>query len=84
MTRQRKGEKKNTLTPDRVDRLRNIGFVFRARSTKEQSEVESIRRKPTSDANWMKNFDILKEFKDSMGHTLVPKIYKKNQTFSSW
>jgi hypothetical protein len=84
MTRQRKGERKNTLTPERTERLRNLGFVFRARSTKEQSKVESIRRQPSSDANWMRNFEILKEFRERMGHTLVPKVYKENQTFSSW
>lgn len=84
MTRQRKGEKKNTLTPDRVERLRQLGFVFRARSTKEQTQFESKRRKPTSDANWMKNFETLREYKEETGNTLVPKVYKKNQTFSSW
>ncbi len=84
MTRQRKGEKKNTLTPDRVERLQQLGFVFRARRTKEQTQFESERRKPTSDANWMRNFELLQEFKKEMGHCLVPKVYKKNQTFSSW
>ena len=84
MTRQRKGEKKNTLTPERIERLNNLGFVFRARSTKEQSQVDSQRRKPASDANWMKNFEILRDFKETTGHTLVPKVYKANQTFSSW
>ena len=84
MTRQRKGEKKNTLTSDRVQRLRNLGFVFRARSTKEQTQFESFRRKPNSDAIWMKHFELLKEFKKETGNCLVPKVYKKNQTFSSW
>lgn len=84
MTRQRKGEKKNTLTPARIERLSAIGFVFKARGAKAQTQFESQRRKPASDANWTKNFEYLRKFKDETGHTLVPKIFKENQTFSSW
>ena len=73
-----------TLTQQRIEKLKSIGFVFHAKRTKEQLEFESQRRKPTSDLNWYKNFEILKEFKKIHGHTLVPKIYKDNQTFSSW
>jgi len=84
MTRHRKNVENKTLSDERIARLHDLGFVFHARSTKEQSQVESQRRKPASDANWMKNFELLSEFKEKMGHTLVPKVYKTNQTFSSW
>lgn len=84
MTRQRKGERKNTLTPSRIERLSAIGFVFQAKSSKEQAKFLSQRRKPTRDAHWTKNFEFLREFKNKTGHTLVPKVYKENQTFSSW
>ena len=84
MTRSRFGEKKNTLTPDRVDRLKSIGFIFKALGTKEQLQFESQRRKPASDANWKKNLDLLCQYKMEYGDTLVPKKYKPNQTLSSW
>lgn len=64
--------------------MSSIGFVFKARGAKAQSQFESQRRKPASDANWTKNFEFLRKFKDETGDTLVPKVFKENQTFSSW
>ncbi len=74
----------NSLTPYRLSKLQSIGFIFQAKKTKEQQQFEIQRRKPTSDANWNYNFDLLCQYKTKYGNTLVPKVFKENQTFSSW
>ena len=41
-------------------------------------------RQQKSDDLWNMQFEALKKFKKEKGHTLVPKMYKENQTLAYW
>ena len=76
--------KHNRLTDERIKRLEDIGFAFWVKNSKEQLEIESLRRKPKDDAKWNNYFAKLKEYKKEHGHCLVPKCYPENQALSTW
>ena len=74
----------NCLTDERIQRLQDIGFVFQAKHSKEQNEVDAARRKPHLDAKWNKFFDEFCKYKEETGSCLIPKVHEENQPLSSW
>jgi len=76
--------KKTRLTKERVERLKKVGFVFWAKNSKQQLELESIRRKPKDEAKWNSFVSQLQQYKDEFGNCLVPKYYPPNQPLSTW
>lgn len=79
-----KNRHKGPMNDERLQKLNEIGFVFRAKSTKEQMEFERQRRQPSDDKKWDNFFDQLCAFKASHGHAIVPKVCKENQPLSRW
>ena len=77
---QRQAFKRGTLSTERYQRLKQIGFVFsqnapykkKARFTKEQ------------EAKWNAMFQRLLDFKQKNGHCDVPEFDKNDYTFSFW
>jgi hypothetical protein len=72
------------MTLDRVQRLRDVDFCFRAKGIDLQAEVELQRKRDQGYANWTKHFNELCEYKQKNGNCLVPKVYTKNKPLASW
>ena len=78
---QKNGE--NSLESDeRFQKLKDIGFIFRAKHSKEQDLVDSARRQPRLDARWNTFFEEFCEFKKKTGSCLIPKVFEENQPLS--
>ena len=75
---------KNSLSDDRLKRLEEVGFVFWAKNSKLQLELESQRRKPKDEAKWNRFISELIQYKAEFGNCLVPKCYPANQPLSTW
>ncbi len=76
--------KKTRLTDERLERLKNAGFVFWAKNSKQQLQLEHQRRKPKDDAKWNSFMIQLQQYKEEFGNCLVPKLYPTNQPLSTW
>ena len=74
----------NNLTEERFQRLKDIGFVFKAKHSKEQNKVDAERRKPQLDAKWNRFYQEFCKYKEKTGSCLIPKVYEENQPLSSW
>jgi len=75
---------KGPMNDERLKKLNDIGFVFRAKSTKEQMEFERERRQPADNKKWDNFFLQLCAYKEKHGHAIVPKVCKENQPLSRW
>lgn len=73
-----------SLSEERVQKLKDIGFVFRAKHSKEQNMVDAARRKPQLDAKWNKFYKEFCEYREKTGSCLIPKVFEENQPLSSW
>ena len=73
-----------SLSDERVQKLKDIGFVFRAKHSKEQNMVDAARRKPQLDAKWNKFYEEFCEYREKTGSCLIPKVFEENQPLSSW
>ncbi len=82
------------LTADRIQRLEWVGFEWRVKA-KPKAESEQVTTpsdtKPKSQAkklNHDKQWDLmlshLQKYKDTYGHTRVPKRYKENPSLGVW
>jgi hypothetical protein len=72
------------LTDERLQRLKDIGFVFYAKNSKEQQKLEASKRQPFLDAKWEKFYKEFCKYKVEHGNCLIPKVYEENQALSSW
>jgi hypothetical protein len=68
--RQRIARKKNLLTPSRVKRLEEIGFIW---------SCEDLKRR-----SWEERYRQLKEYKKKHGHSFVPVNCKENRSLGIW
>ena len=76
---QRKRHQKKMLRPDRLQRLKAIGFDFgEARKSRPQTLGRAQRDR------WEQMFQRLLEFKEEHGHVVVPHAYKKDHTLALW
>ena len=80
----KKQSEKNYLSEERTKKLEDVGFIFKAKHSKEQTEVDAARRKPQLDAKWNKFYEEFIEYKKKTGSCLIPKVYGENQPLSSW
>mmetsp|Transcript_14477 Transcript_14477/g.21926 ORF Transcript_14477/g.21926 Transcript_14477/m.21926 type:complete len:884 (+) Transcript_14477:31-2682(+) len=74
----------NILSKERIQKLKDLGFLFRAKHSKEQNEVDAARRKPSLDAKWNKFYEAFLKYKEETGSCLIPKVFEENQPLSSW
>lgn len=82
-----KGNKKcshGSLSKQRYQILKDIGFVFKAKSSEEQIKVEAARRQPQLDAKWNSFYEEFCEYREKTGSSLIPKVFEENQALSSW
>ncbi len=82
-----KGNKKcshGSLSKRRYKKLKDIGFVFRAKNSEEQIKVEAARRQPQLDAKWNRFYEEFCEYRKKTGSSLIPKVFEENQALSSW
>ena len=49
---------------ERIQKLTDIGFMFRVKNTKAQGEIESMRRQPKLDSKWENYFQQLTEYRE--------------------
>lgn len=82
--KQKKRGGSNSLSDERLQKLKDIGFVFRAKHSKEQNMVDAARRKPQLDAKWNKFYKEFCEYRKKTGSCLIPKVFEENQPLSSW
>ena len=78
-----KGNKKcshGSLSKRRYKKLKDIGFVFRAKNSEEQIKVEAARRQPQLDAKWNRFYEEFCEYRKKTGSSLIPKVFEENQT----
>jgi hypothetical protein len=82
------------ITPERVELLESVGFVWDARehslNTKSgtddgssQQKLSKRRRKP-QDTKWLKKFEELCKYKEKYGSTLVPQSFATNPALGKW
>jgi len=70
--------KRTTLTEKRIDLLKEVGFVWDASARK-----ESIFKR--NDASWLKQYELLKAYKDANGNCHVPRKFKAdNMPLGEW
>ncbi len=81
--RKRKGGG-NLLTKERYQKLKDLGFVFKAKHSKEQNMVDAARRQPQLDAKWNHFYEEFCEYRGKTGSCLIPKVFEENQPLSSW
>jgi hypothetical protein len=74
----------STLTKERVQKLEDAGFVWKAKRDEEWQEKDRHRKIDMADDSWAKHYEDLCAFKEQHGHTIVPKRYDANQALSSW
>ncbi|KAL3942880.1 MAG: hypothetical protein SGBAC_003003 [Bacillariaceae sp.] len=65
-------KKRCSLTAERIQQLKALGFVF----STERSKIES--------EDWNTRLQQLKEYKEKIGDTLVPHGYKTDPSFGEW
>lgn len=72
------------LTADRISRLENIGFLFRAKGADVQSAIEKKNKREKGEHKWMLHFEEICKYKEVHGNCLVPKLYKPDRALASW
>mmetsp|Transcript_4678 Transcript_4678/g.8962 ORF Transcript_4678/g.8962 Transcript_4678/m.8962 type:complete len:607 (+) Transcript_4678:206-2026(+) len=72
------------LTADRIKRLENIGFLFRAKGADAQSALEKKNKREKGELKWLMHFEEICKYKEVHGNCLVPKLYKPNRALASW
>jgi hypothetical protein len=77
VARQQAKHQRGRLSPERTQRLEQIGFVFEA-------GAETGLRKAENEARWEKSFAALIEFKRIQGHFHVPRRGAANGTLGVW
>lgn len=70
--------KKHRLRPDRLEKLEEIGFLWSIK--KSSAETRNTHH---ADAIWKEMYDRLKEFRDAVGHCIVPRSYP-DQSLQNW
>jgi len=78
-----KGEA-SQLNPDRIKRLEDVGFIWKAKGDDLQVKVELIRKKEQGTKRWNQRYTEMCAYKAKHGHCLVPKVYEENRLLSSW
>jgi hypothetical protein len=74
----------SSLTGTRIQKLKDIGFVFKAKHSQEQNKVDAARRKPQLDAKWNRFYEEFCSYRKKSGSCLIPKVFEENQPLSSW
>ena len=82
--RDRCNGKQNGLTDERLNRLQKLGFVFVAKNSKTQLEMEASVRKDKKEARWDAGLALLEDYEEQFGNCLVPKRYPPNQALANW
>lgn len=72
---QRMLHKRGTLRADRLQRLQEIGFVFVA---DERYLWNGTRNNEHLEDHWQRLYELLVEYRNQMGHVLVPKGYVRH------
>ena len=72
------------LTGARIKKLKDVGFIFKAKHSAEQNKVEAARRQPQLDARWNAFYEEFCQYKEETGNCLIPKVFQENQPLSSW
>ena len=67
-----------TITKERIEALREIGFDFLGSKTQKKNVKKGIG------SAFEKHLDELRQFKEVHGHCIVPFTYDKNQPLSNW
>jgi len=71
------------LTAERIKRLEDMDFCFRARGTDVQAEIEKKKRREKGVQQWNLHFRKMCEYKANNGNCLVPKLFK-GRALASW
>lgn len=74
----------STLTKERIQKLEDAGFVWKAKQDEEWQDKDRHRKMEMADDSWAAHYADLIAFKEKHGHTIVPKRYDVNQALSSW
>jgi len=72
------------LNNEKVKLLEDIGFVWRAKLSKEWKDKDRHRKQMMLEESWQLQFKKLGVFKQKHGHTRVPKVYKCDPALSNW
>jgi hypothetical protein len=75
---------KSTITAERIKRLEDMDFFFRARGTDVQAEIEKKMEREKGVQKWNLHFGQLSEYKATNGNCLVPKLFKENRALAFW
>jgi len=75
---------KSMLTAERIERLEDMGFLFRARGADVQAEIEKKKKREKGVQKWEMHFGQMSEYKAIHGNCLVPKLFKENRALASW
>jgi hypothetical protein len=82
VARQRVNYKADKLSPEKIQRLDDIGFVWvlsqRRKLDKDDSALDP------DEAQWMKRFEELLEYVQEHGNPNLPKEYKENPSLEAW
>uniref|UniRef100_A0A7S3PZ08 Helicase-associated domain-containing protein n=1 Tax=Chaetoceros debilis TaxID=122233 RepID=A0A7S3PZ08_9STRA len=76
--------KPNQMTKENMKELEELGFVWDAKSCGDWRYKDRVRKQALVEVNWQRHYDALLDFVKIHGHTRVPKVYRKNQSMSSW
>jgi len=72
------------LTAERIKRLEDMNFLFRARGADVQAEIEKKKKREKGVQKWNKHFGEMCEYKNVHSNCLVPKLFKENRALASW
>jgi len=74
---------KSMLTAERIKRLEDVDFFFRASGTDVQAEIEKKKRREKGVPKWNQYFGQMCEYRTTNGNCLVPKLFK-GRALASW
>ncbi len=72
------------MTAEKLKKLKDIDFCFRAKGIPLQAEVDLQRVRERSIKVWNQRVKELHAYKIKHGNCLVPKVYPQNKPLSSW
>jgi len=72
------------MTEERLQKLREVDFIFEVKCTDTFKELENQKRKAMADVRWYEMYRQLLTYRKRTGHTVVPKVYKPNKQLASW